>query len=250
MTATSLSVGDHFTIEPTRTAASQFSVAITDPRQIAAATPIRTTATSGNSGTGKIDAGSVQSTTNLATLQAGVTLSYSGGNISGFPAGFPITVTSPTGAVTSYPAGSTIPYSDGSQLSFAGATVTISGKPKDGDTFSIGANPKGVADSRNAVLLGALQTAKTMIGDGASYASAYAQLVADIGAKTREMEVTSTSQKNVLAQTQTARDSVSGVNLDEEASNLIRYQQAYQASGKVMEVASKLFDQILAIASA
>ncbi|WP_417071097.1 flagellar hook-associated protein FlgK [Niveibacterium terrae] len=253
MTATSLSVGDHFTIEPTRTASAQFSVAITDPRQIAAAAPIRTTATSGNTGTGKIDAGSVQNTTNIATLQAGVTLTYAAGSpgtVSGFPAGFPITVTSPTGVVTSYAAGSTIPYSDGSKLSFAGATVTLSGAPKDGDTFSIGANPKGVADSRNAVLLGALQTEKTMIGDGASYSSAYAQLVASIGAKTREMEVTSTSQKNVLEQTQTAKDSVSGVNLDEEASNLIRYQQAYQASGKVMEVASKLFDQILAIASA
>jgi flagellar hook-associated protein 1 FlgK len=254
MTATSLSVGDHFTIEPTRTAASQFSVATTDPRQIAAAAPIRTTATSGNTGTGKIDPGSVQNTTNLATLQAGVTLTYATGTpgtLSGFPAGFDVIVTSPTGTTMTYTAPfASIPYSDGSQLSFAGATVTISGLPKDGDSFSIGANPKGVADSRNAVLLGGLQTAKTMIGDGASYSSAYAQLVAGIGAKTREMEVTSTSQKNVLEQTQTARDSVSGVNLDEEASNLIRYQQAYQASGKVMEVAGKLFDQILAIASA
>ena len=76
------------------------------------------------------------------------------------------------------------------------------------------------------------------------------QLVADVGAMTREMEVTSTSQQKVLEQAQTVQQSTSGVNLDEEASNLIRYQQAYQASGKVMEVASKLFDQILAIASA
>jgi len=139
---------------------------------------------------------------------------------------------------------------EGSQISFAGVTVVISGQPEEGDTFSIGANLKGVSDSRNAVLLGALQTAKTMIGKGASYQSAYAQLVADVGAMTREMEVTSTSQQKVLEQAQTVQQSTSGVNLDEEASNLIRYQQAYQASGKVMEVASKLFDQILAIASA
>lgn len=246
-------VGDHFTLEPTRTAASQFSVAITDPRQIAAAAPIRTTATTGNSGTGKIDAGSVQSTANLATFTTapGVTLSYSGGNLSGFPAGFDVTVTSPTGTTMTYTAPvASVPYSDGSKLSFAGASVTISGAPKDNDTFTIGANPKGVADSRNAVLLGALQTAKTMVGGGASFQASYAQLVSDVGAKTREMEVTSTSQQSVLEQTKSAKESISGVNLDEEASNLIRYQQAYQASGKVMEVASKLFDQILAIASA
>lgn len=247
-------VGDRFLIEPTRNAAGQINVAITDPRDIAAAAPIRTTATSGNTGTGKINAGSVQSTADLAnfTTAPGVTLTYSSvtGNFSGFPAGFDITVTSPTGTSQLYAAGSDVSYVEGSQISFAGVTVVISGQPGEGDTFSIGNNLNGVSDSRNAVLLGALQTAKTMIGKGASYQSAYAQLVADVGALTREMEVTSTSQQKVLEQAQTVQQSTSGVNLDEEASNLIRYQQAYQASGKVMEVASKLFDQILAIASA
>ena len=88
---------------------------------------------------------------------------------------------------------------------------------------------------------------KTIGGGTATYQGAYSQSVAGIGSKTREMQVASAAQDTLAKQTVAAQQSLSGVNLDEEAANLIRYQQQYQACGKMIEIASKLFDTLLAI---
>ncbi|MGE0014489.1 MAG: flagellar basal body rod C-terminal domain-containing protein, partial [Azoarcus sp.] len=108
------------------------------------------------------------------------------------------------------------------------------------------------ADNRNAVALGALQTSKVLLaGEGgqptATFQSLYAQAVSAIGNKTREVQVNEAAQEALLQQATTARDSVSGVNLDEEAANLVRYQLAYQASARVMTVAQRLFDELISI---
>jgi len=95
------------------------------------------------------------------------------------------------------------------------------------------------------LLLAGLRTANTLLGATASYQSAFGQLVSEIGNKSRELEVTSEAQNDLVAQTELAQQSLSGVNLDEEAANLLRYQQAYQAAGKVMQIASTLFDTVL-----
>ena len=88
-----------------------------------------------------------------------------------------------------------------------------------------------------------------MSGKTASYQTAYAQLVSDAGNKSREIDVKGQAQSALLKQAKDARDSLSAVNLDEEAANLIRYQQAYQASAKMLDISSKLFDVLLAIHS-
>ena len=107
--------------------------------------------------------------------------------------------------------------------------------------------PGGVADNRNALLLGALQTKSTMSGGTATYQSAYSTLVAQIGNKTREVEITGRAQQSLFEQAEATRAQLSGVNLDEEAANLLRYQQAYQAAAKVISIAGTLFDEILAL---
>ena len=132
-------------------------------------------------------------------------------------------------------------------MSFSGISFEISGSPKNGDTFQIARNSSGVSDSRNALLLGQLQTQNTMSGKTASYQTAYAQLVSDVGNKTRQISVTGDAQQALLKQTQTAREALSGVNLDEEAANLIKYQQAYQASAKAFQIGTGLFDTLLGI---
>lgn len=110
-----------------------------------------------------------------------------------------------------------------------------------------GPPPNGVADNRNALLLAALQTANTMLGGTATYQSAYSTLVAQVGNKTREVEIAGKAQQSLLEQAQSTRDQLSGVNLDEEAANLLRYQQAYQAAAKALSIAGTLFDEILAL---
>lgn len=99
----------------------------------------------------------------------------------------------------------------------------------------------------NALKLAGLQTENTLQGGTASYQSAYARLVSQVGNKTRELEVTSKAQESMLNQTDQALQSLSGVNLEEEAANLLRYQQMFQASSKVIEIGNSLFDSLLRI---
>jgi flagellar hook-associated protein 1 FlgK len=100
-------------------------------------------------------------------------------------------------------------------------------------------------DNSNILKMLDVQTAKLLDGGTQSLQSAYAKTVSRIGSKTHELQVTSTSAQQILSQSERAIQDVSGVNLDEEAANLLRYQQAYQAAGKVMQIAKQMFDSLL-----
>lgn len=102
-------------------------------------------------------------------------------------------------------------------------------------------------DNRNALALGALQTANTLGNGTITYQGAYAHLVSQVGNKTRELEVTSSASGKLLTEAKLALQAESGVNLDEEATNLLRYQQAYQAAAKVMQIAGEMFDMLLTL---
>ncbi len=107
--------------------------------------------------------------------------------------------------------------------------------------------PVAAGDSDNLRQMIGLQSAKTLNGGTSSVQSAYAQLVGRVGSQTRELQLTSQSASQIHAQAETALQNASGVNLDEEATDLMRYQQAYQAAGKVMQIAQQLFSTILEI---
>lgn len=246
--------GDSYLIRPARDAARNISVnaaLAADPRLIAAAAPIRTSSATVNTGNASISAGSVG--TGYAAPAAGspITLTFSGGNLTGFPGG-DVSVTI-GGVTTNYPAAASVPYTSGATITIVGATppggisFEINGTPNNNDSFLISRNTAGVSDGRNALALGQLQTQNTMSGKAASYQSAYAQLVSDIGNKSREIEVRGQAQQSLLVQSEAVKEGMSGVNLDEEAANMIRYQQAYQASAKILDVGSKLFDTILGL---
>ncbi|HQS81984.1 MAG TPA: flagellar hook-associated protein FlgK [Thiobacillus sp.] len=224
--------GDFFTVTA-GTGAAGFAVAIGDPRQIAAAAPIRTAVTTGNIGSGAISAGSVNTPPPPdANLQQPVTITFTSA-----------TTFDVTGTGTGNPTG--LPYTPGETITYNGWSFTISGAPADTDTFTVGPNAGGVGDNRNALLLTGLQTANAM--GGTSYQGAYSQLVSEIGNKSRELQVTGTAAGLLLSEATTSLQNESGVNLDEEATNLLRYQQAYQAAGKVMQIASQMFDVLLSL---
>jgi flagellar hook-associated protein 1 FlgK len=241
--------GDNFLVRPTINGASNMKLALTDQSQIAAAAPIVTNVPLTNTGTAKISEGTVDKNYLASPLAAGapVTLSYDGasGNLTGFPAGQAITMTV-NGTTTSYAAGAAVPFKDGASYTFGGMTVGMTGAPGNGDTFTISHNT-GTGDTRNASLIGDLQSKNILDGGKATYQSAYANLVSTIGNKAREVQVNATAANAQLDAAQTAANNVSGVNLDEEAANLLKYQQAYQASGKVMQIASTIFDTLLSI---
>lgn len=209
---------------------------VSDPRNIAAAAPIRTAANLANTGTGSIDAGTVTATP--ANLLDNVTITFT--SASAFNV-----VDNTTG--TNLATGVAYNATNGATVSFNGWSVKLSGAPAANDSFTIGPNLSGVSDNRNALALGQLQTTKILDGGSATYTTAYSQIVSDVGNKTREVQVTGKAQQTLLDQASASQQSLSGVNLDEEAANLLKYQQAYQASAKVIATASKLFDQILAL---
>lgn len=240
--------GDNFLVQPTRNGAAGLNVLLTDRAKIAAAAPISTATVASNAGTGKISAGSVDQAYLGNALAAPLTLTYdkATNSLSGFPATQAVTVT--TGGVpTVYAAGSAVPYTADASISFGGINVTLSGVPGNQDKFTVGPNTSGIGDSRNMALIGKLQTANILDGGQATFQGSYAEIVSFVGNKTREAQINGQASTALLAQTETAQQSLSGVNLDEEAANLLQYQKAYQACGKVMQVASELFDTLLSI---
>ncbi|CAN7319492.1 flagellar hook-associated protein FlgK [Variovorax sp. LjRoot130] len=243
--------GDTFLVQPTRTGARDLEVLVLDPAKVAAASPLVTGNTSGNQGSGALSAATVDAGYLATPLAATVTLAYDAGTntLSGFPATSAVTVTLADGTSTSYAAGTPVPYTAGASISFDGIKLSMTGAPAQGDTFTIKKNVGGVSDGSNALLLTALQKKNTMGGGSSTFNSAYAQLVSSVGNRTMEIRVAETTQTSVTDQIRATRDSISGVNQDEETANLLMFQEMYQANAKVIETASTMFDSILGISN-
>ena len=218
--------GDQYNIHPTRDAVRGFAVAITDPTRIAAAAPIRGAATTGNSGSGAITPGEVL---NAADAQLLTTAN--------------IVFTSPTQYTIN--GGPVQTYAAGSNIDANGWRVQISGAPATGDTFTVRSNAGATGDNRNVLALADALGAGVLQGGTVSVAHAVERLSADVGLQTRTAQVNRDAEAAVNADDLDARDSVSGVNLDEEAAAMLRYQQAYQAAAQIIATASNLFDSLL-----
>lgn len=228
--------GDTFLIQPTRNAAKTLAIMLSDPMNLAAAAPFTTSSALSNEGTGKISTGSVLALDpNGVPLAGTVTITYDAASSSLVLSG---------GINTTIP--NFIPGQD-NKIMVNGLSFTMSGIPADGDIFTLEINRNGVADNRNAMALGALQTAAVMNNGSATYQSAYSQIVSFVGNKTREVEVTGKAQQTLADHAETSRQEISGVNLDEEAANLLKYQQAYQASARIMQIAGEMFDELLSL---
>ncbi|GAB3446788.1 flagellar hook-associated protein FlgK [Massilia solisilvae] len=251
----SASAGDNFLVRPTINGASGFAVALTDTSQIAAAAPILAQAPVANTGTATISKGSIDASFLSAAPTLPMTLTYdaASGSLTGWDPTKPVTVT--VNGVAQPPIGPAVPpattlavpyQTAGATYSQNGMTFTISAGAKDKDTFVVSVNT-ATGDVRNANLLGNLQSTNIFDGKNATYQSSYAKLVSFVGNKARESQVNGQAADAMLSQATAAAQSVSGVNLDEEATNLLRYQQAYQAAGKVMQIASTVFDSLLSI---
>lgn len=246
--------GETTYIRPTRAAAGYLSLNLTDPREVAAASPIVTAAASGNTGTtGAISASDITDITNASfTTTAGaltppITIRFTSATTYDI---INTTTSATIEAGIAYTPGADVFPTPGA-LDY-GYQIQITGAPATGDEFTVGYNTDGIGDNRNALALGQIQTANVLLGDSASGLGAtttlqgtYARLIADVGTKTNVAESNYNSQKAMLDFNETQFSSVSGVNLDEEAANLVRFQQAYQAAAQVISVSNTLFDSLL-----
>lgn len=134
---------------------------------------------------------------------------------------------------------------DFSTSSYMGYQVKISGQPKAGDLFTVDFNTNSKNDNRNALAMTALETSATMQNKSMSFSQGYGRLVEEVGTKSNLSRINTDASKSLLEQTRTMRDGISGVNMDEEASKLIQFQQLYTANARVITVAKDLFDALL-----
>lgn len=231
-------VDDVINIRPTRGGARGIDMAFDDPNLIAAADPIRTNANVANLGDATITEATITDITNVNLLTP-VTIQF---RDSGAVPPLYANEFSVDGGVT------WVAYTDPSTITTAptnGWQVTISGTPMHGDTFTVGPNTTGFSDNRNALALADMQSRGTLEGGSATYHEAYSTLVVNVGNDTRQAQINQSAQEALRNQAQELREAISGVNLDEEAANLLRFQQAYAAAAQVISTADQLFQTLL-----
>jgi len=137
-------------------------------------------------------------------------------------------------------------YDPANGISIGGRNIKISGNPAAGDSFTVDGNQDGVGNNENILRIVDLQKTE-VTADGKTIGGAYNDLVGNISDIASQAKVAQQALQAVNQQAQQSRDKVSGVNLDEEAADLVRFQQAYQAAAKTMQIASQLFDYVAQI---
>lgn len=214
--------GDQFLIQPTAQAAGSFSVALTSPTQIAAAGAIQTSAADANTGTGTISAGTVLDAGNPNLLS-------------------PATIQFTSATTYSVNGAGSYAYTPGGNIAQNGWQVQITGTPATGDAFTVQSNAGSTGDNRNALASANQQSAGVLLNGTTSVNGATSALVTAIGSQAQQVNTAQTAQTAVNSQALATVQSVSGVNLDEEAANLLKWQQAYQASAQAMAIGNQTF---------
>jgi len=221
---------DRFLLQPTANVAGSMSVAITDPSRLAAAAPIKGAAATANTGTGKLTDVKVGDAANAALRN---------------PAAIVFTA---AGQYTIDGAGP-FAYTAGQTITANGWSFVLDGAPKPGDTFNITPVGAGSSDNSNALALAKVEDAKTFNSGTVTLNGALGGLTTQVGAAARSAQYSLDAQQVITDQAQAARDSVSGVNLDEEAADMLRLQQAYQAASQLISTADTMFQTILGAVS-
>lgn len=237
--STTIAAGDRFFFSPTGNAAEQLGLEVRDATDIAAAMPVEANPGGGNAGDGMVSLPAFTNVTSTpVTLAAPVTLTYTGPDFN--------VVGGPGGTISYDPATQSQGHTVRLAMGGYDMDIVIAGTPGVGDTFVIDNGTLArVSDNRNALLMADLQTWRGMQDGSATFQDTFGNYVATIGSKTRQANVNLDAQSRLLELNQDSLESVKGVNLDEEAANLIRFQQAYQAAAQVISTANTVFDSLI-----
>lgn len=252
-TSTTLTSGDQFLIQPVRDGAEALDLVVRDGRKLALASPVRVSADNNNQGSGVAA---------VTVTDAGGAAFASYGQLTPPLSVVFNTPTAPTAPLTytlydltdplapqPYDPGTgvlqNIAYdpAEGATIELDGYQIRLTNRPEPGDRFTFAYNTGGFSDNRNALLMSDLQQADLM--DGGAYQDLYGSLVERVGTRTATARITLSANKSVLDSTVTAKSSVAGVNLDEEAAKLVQFQQAYKASAQLLSASQTLFDALI-----
>ncbi|HTY92879.1 MAG TPA: flagellar hook-associated protein FlgK [Steroidobacteraceae bacterium] len=219
--------GDSYLIQPTAAAAAGFSVLLTSPSQIASAAAVQTAAGATNTGTGTIAAATVTDPTNPALLTS-TSIVFS--------------------SSTQYQINGTGPvytYTPGAAIAANGWTTSISGTPAAGDTFAVTSNAGNTGDNTNLFAMIDGLGANSLNGGTTSLIGAANTLVSQVGSQTQQAQSNAQAQQAVNTSATAAVNNLSGVNLDEEAASMVRFQQAYQACAQMIQSSSLMFTSLI-----
>ena len=228
---------DQFLVNPLQSAATDLKAMVYSPRDLAAANPVNVMMGPNNSG--KLQMAELTARSNPPGATAPITLTFTGPN----------TYTRSDTGATSYGYISGQPITYDSATPPTGWSITLNGTPDVGDTVTIDnalAPAYGDQYKRNAGNAGAMLDLRDVkMFDESTMADGYASAMAQIGTRTQSAQFAAKVSEGIAAQLEQDRTAVSGVNLDEEAARLIQYQQAYQASAKMIQIAQSIFDSLI-----
>jgi flagellar hook-associated protein 1 FlgK len=260
-TQSNLALEDKFYISPTRGGSTDINVVMSRVQELAYAAPIVSDAAIGNTGDGLISAGRMLAIVDDAdiALSPANPIYSSPGVLAGevliqFDSPTSYTVyensnrTAPeilfTGTITPGQENS-IFGNDIGDANFIGFQLEINGRPDAGDEYTISLNTNGSSDNRNAIALGALRNQDILDGGSSNFENTYGSLIERVGTTAAQAKISIEAAESLLQQSQANRDALSGVNLDEEAANLIKFEQTYNAAAQVINIARQLFDTLL-----
>lgn len=234
---------DRFLIKPFSTAASTIAAEFSNPRSLAVASPVA--GRMGSTNTGSLQLASLQARTNPPLVQTSATpvvITFDGaGNYT----------RSDTGTTHSFVSGQPIEGTEPATSPLSEWSLVLQGSPKAGDTFTVVGtlditNNNGIDYKLNAGNANAMmQLRDVAMFDGATLTDGYANLISQVAVRSQSAQYTATVSGAIADQLEKDRTAVSGVNLDEEAAKLLQFQQAYQASAKVIQVAQGIFDTLI-----
>jgi len=244
--------GDLFLLQPTINGSRNIDLAVTNPASLALASPLRVTPADSNDGNAELQM--------IEILNGGTTSALRPGQLD---QPVEIVFNSPIDGVYTYniydmsdsanplliDGLENLTYTSGEPIVFTDSVgqelyqITLRNLPKAGDRFLIEFNTDGVSDNSNVLAMANLQNVETV--KGFSYQNAYGQLLAKVGTQANVVKVSLMANQSVLASSESALESVRGVNLDEEAAKLIQYQQAYTASTRLITAYQDIFDSLI-----
>jgi len=246
----SFSAGDSFVLQPTRGFSNDIAVQVERAEFLALASPVRTITGTSNTGTASISAGEVTNkasaffTTTAKQLTPPVVIQFTSPTtydiLDNTNPASPVPLATPQTGLTYPPAppNGILPASFGFQ-------VAITGNPANGDSFSVDYNTGGVLDNRIGLALTKVQTTELLSNGKLTAEAAYGVFAQEVGSRTGTARRDLAASQVLLAQSQGLQQSVSGVNLDEEAASLIEFEQAYNASAQVISIARSIFDTLI-----
>ena len=264
-----LSAGDSFKITPTRNAAASIDTVLTDPKRLALSSPLTATSGSGNKGTGVITQPTLTSQLDIydaaqrTQLQNGLKYSTPVKLVFGDEATSPQAYKMYDAKGTEIGSGTivpgqenklqlSVPMVDANGNSLGGNftfEMSVTGAPKNGDSYTVALTAAGSADNRNGQSIIDLQTKATVEvgadGKGISITDAYAKLVSNVGGKAGQAQMDSDATTALQTSALDSRNGLSGVSIDEETGNLIKFQQYYTASSQIIKAAQETFATLI-----